>query len=87
MFKAEVALRTLAAKCNNVYIISLFACCRQRYDAKICSGLDKTIVDARIEHEEAKSITQANLDEIKEYATKLKIFKDKNIGQKKETGK
>ena len=34
MFRAEFALRMLATQANNVYIVSFFACCRQKFKPK-----------------------------------------------------
>ena len=31
-YQAEAAIRTLASANRNIYVISLFACCRQKYD-------------------------------------------------------
>ena len=41
-FKVETMLRNLAQKYANVYIVTLFACCRQRFDpAEMCICFDE----------------------------------------------
>ena len=44
MFNAETCLRDLASKCENVWIMALFACCRQKYvatDPKLCISFNE----------------------------------------------
>ena len=44
MYNAEMLLRDMATKCDNTWIIALFACCRQKYvatDPKLCISFDR----------------------------------------------
>ena len=54
MFQVEAVLRDLAATCPNAYIISLFSCCRQRYNADVMkNGMTKSQAeDAKAKLEE-----------------------------------
>ena len=47
MFKAEPMLRTLSASAQNAYAVSLFACCRQKFDAAaMCHCFDSATAEA-----------------------------------------
>ena len=72
-FKAENLLRDLVSKCDNVWVMALFACCRQKFlpddvclcfdEAKAVEVRDKLAQLAAYEHEVEKYDTSVDFDE------------------------
>ena len=62
LFPVEELLRDLAAKYRNVYIVTLFACCRQKFDLELCCLFDQSEVQ---EHKD-------NLAQLAEYKLEAK---------------